>query len=191
MAGKCLDQLNCNVEILTGKCFSIADVVALDAVNSGEMKIFSQDSPRAQEKTGGVHKQRLFRRGGISFFAGPGNPGNWTTRGDADVDLIRELSVEAHVLDLRDCPECGLHLLKVNGEDVAAFAQAGCRQGFLTGEDSVEIEGDAPQGVFGILEEKPVERRLKPEKRRCADCGNEEKIGDPADDCLSPSPPAG
>ena len=106
----------------------------------------------------------LFRRGGISFFAGRGNPGNWTTRGDADVDLIRELSVEADVLDLRDRPECGLHLPKVDGEDVAAFAQTSCRQGFLTGEDSVEIEGDATQGVFGILEEKPVERRLEVRK---------------------------
>jgi hypothetical protein len=34
-------------------------------------------------------------------------------------------------------------------------------------------------------------RGLKPEKRRCADRGNEEEIGDPADDRLSPSPPAG
>ena len=112
---------------------------------------------------------------GSPFSPAAGNPGDWTARGDADVDLIRELSVEAHVLDLRDCPERSLHFLKVNGEDVAAFAQAGCRQGFFAGQDSVEIEGDAPQRVFGILEEKLVERRLKPEKRRCADRGNEEK----------------
>src|SRR4029077_14995621 len=110
---------------------------------------------------------------------------------DTDVDLIRELPVEAHILDLRNCPECGLHLRKIDGEDIDTFAQTGCCQGFLAREDSVEIEGYSPQGVFGIVKEKSVERRLKAEIGRRTDCGSKEHIGHPTGNRLSPPPPGG
>ena len=191
MSGNCLEELDSQPEVLAGKQFSVANIVALDAVDRRQMKIFRQDVARTHEKTLGIHEQRPFRGRGIPFLAWGRNPGHRPPGRNAHIDLIGQLPLNPHILDLRNRPKRFFDLREVDGKNVDAFPQAGRGQRFLAAENSVQIEGDSMHGVFAIPKEESIERHSKPEKSGQAKGGNENQIGYPAHDRLPTPAPAG
>ena len=70
MSGNCLEELDSQPEVLAGKQFSVANIVALDAVDRRQMKVFRQDVARTHEKTLGITSSDAFQAEDPAFSPG-------------------------------------------------------------------------------------------------------------------------
>ena len=90
-------SLNGNAEVLTGKRFSIADVIALARHRLRGGENIQASTRRGRRRKPLASTRRDFSEAEDLLFAGAATQATGRRARDADVDLIRELPVEAHV----------------------------------------------------------------------------------------------
>ena len=103
VAGKGFKQLQGEAKVFGWCRFAIAHIVALHPVDNGQVIVFRDNPVRTQEwKLPPASTKRTFRTRRIAFFAFCSDPGDRPTGADADINLVRKASFDAHVFNLRN-----------------------------------------------------------------------------------------